>query len=489
MKLEIVFPLHFSGSMSRWGRFSNNFCNVSHQTASFLRRCKREAFLPPKAVYFAVSAVYHALYMFRAKFITGYMRLSVSQYGDIMAIMALVSFAFMALWGTCADLLGRHRSVLAFLCLALAASTELCLFVQPIKSQMVRYVLTAAIMSLYSFFACGLLPLADYLTLRRLEDIPGFSRDMYGRQRLWGTISYGITTYLIGKTIRWTSLAAFFVILPILSGGCTVVLFTLAPSDRPKPIRDIFRRHSKGKEGMEKEMANDTDKEKIEMEKLNKEQSDPKKTPTDQRRPIIRLLTNPNYLFMLLAVFLTGCARTVMTTFLAQYLNDQKLDPDQIGISANFGVVVEIVIFFFGPKCIEVFGTCWMLVLAQLAMALRCWAYESLSIGPSTVWLVYGIELLKGVGFGFTQLAGVKLASDVAPKGLEATAQALYTSVYSQLPAVITAFGGGRIYERMGAHALFLITAIVMTVALVLFTIKYTIDGSIRFPWQSRRNS
>lgn len=495
------------------------------------RRLEDSILLSPKIIYSVVSAAFYAFYMFRAKLIKDYLLLDSDQYGDLAAIMALVSFAFMTLWGSFADALGRHRLVLVSLCVLMALALELCMFVGDIERQMVRFILAAGALGLYSFFACGLLPLTDYLTLRILTDKPGFSKDMYGKQRLWGTISYGFTTYVVGVIIDKKGPAALFYIVPLTSLLAVSVLFCLAPRDKPKSLREAFQRRPadeggkaqvaengeeagkdtgmiqrssplpKESEGSIKE-DNEKDEKPLKSEDA-KLASPPNSTTTinlpsncnstaaatavdpssengKMRRPIVRLLCNPNYLFMLLAVFMTGSARAVMTTFLGKYWDDSGLKSQQIGLAANFGIVMEVVIFFFGPLCIRTIGTYWMLVIAQLAMVLRCWAYVVLPVNEGTVWMVYMVELLKGVAFGFTQTSGVKLASDAAPAGLEATAQALYTSVYSQLPAVLTAFAGGRVYKLMGPTALFLITSIVMSVALILFTIKYVADGSIR---------
>lgn len=506
----------------------------------FFRRLEDRVLLSPKIIYSVVSAAFYAFYMFRAKLIKDYLLLDSDQYGDLAAIMALVSFAFMTLWGSFADALGRHRLVLVGLCVLMALALELCMFVGDVERTMVRFILAAGALSLYSFFACGLLPLTDYLTLRILTDKPGFNKDMYGRQRLWGTISYGFTTYVVGVIIDNNGPAALFYIVPLTSLLAVIVIFCLAPRDKPKSLQEAFRRRpadgdsktqvagsgeSTGKDADmiqrssplpredESIMGDGSEKEERQLKpadaKLASPQNstaaipipsshsptaaaaaatDPASEGEKARRPIVRLLCNPNYLFMLLAVFMTGSARAVMTTFLGKYWDDSGLKSKQIGLAANFGIVMEVIIFFFGPLCIRTIGTYWMLVIAQLAMVLRCWAYVVLPVNNGTVWMVYMVELLKGVAFGFTQTSGVKLASDAAPTGLEATAQALYTSVYSQLPAVLTAFAGGRVYKIMGPTALFIITSIVMSVALALFTIKYVADGSIRLPCQKPRN-
>lgn len=485
---------------------------------STFQRWEDQLLLSPKLIYIFVSAVYYGFYLFRGKFITTYLGLSKQQYGDIAAVMAIVSFAFMTVWGTFADALGRHRLVLAFLCMALVGSFELNLLTSQVQSVSARFYLTAVVFSVYSVFASGILPLTDYLTLRLLSSRPGFSRDMYGRQRLWGTISYGCTSYLVGLCNEKLGITSLYYLLPILCAICVLSLFAVAPPDSPKPLSELFallRSSSASKvEKAPSSPSGDAAAEKPVMSgdsgsRTNLLADDKKEQPgtesvaiaspaasgaaqpaggKERASPLLQLLKNPNYMFMLFVVFMTGCSRSVMTTFLSLYWQDDMKIPDsRTGTAANFGIATEVVIFFFGPPMIRIFGTYWLLIFAQGASVVRCWAYYVLPKDPSNYWIVYLIELLKGVAFGCTQLSGVKLASEAAPEGLEATAQALYTAIYSQLPAVLTAIAGGRIYHRYGGTHLFLTTAIISSAALLLFTAKYILDGSIRIPGLSWR--
>jgi oligosaccharide:H+ symporter len=450
--------------MTTTGPFSSLLARVlslPKTAARSFARLEEHLLLSPKIVYFVVCAAFYALHVFRPAFIKKFLEFGDVEYGDLCAVMALVSFAFMTLWGMLADALGRHKMVLVFLCLALAGAFELFLFVVQVQNMTVRFYLSAVVLGMYSFFASGMLPLTDFLTLRKLSNMPDFSKDLYGRQRLWGTISYGLMTYLVGLVLKTFDLKALFYLVPAASAVCAVCILWLAPGDEPKPLKEAFKRKPK------------EEKEKL-PEELNE---DGLKKP----RPVIQLLKNPKYMFMLFVVFMTGSARAVMTIFLSNYwLDGIKLEKTQVGTAANFGIFMEIVILFLGPSCIKIFGIYWLLIFGQIAMVVRCWAYVFLPANAELYWMVYLIELLKGVAFSFTQIAGVKLASDAAPKGLEATAQALYTSVYSQLPTVITSIIGGRCYERYGPNVLFQITAIVATVAMCLFIVKYLVDGSIR---------
>jgi hypothetical protein len=193
----------------------------------------------------------------------------------------------------------------------------------------------------------------------------------------------------------------------------------------------------------------------------------------------LRLITDGGYLFFLLAVFMTGCARAIMTHFLSMYWElEMNLSKKIVAVAAIFGVLLEVFIFFFASY-LTFIGIFWELLLGQLSMALRCWSYVLLPPVASYLPAVFTIELLKGTAFGFTQLAGIKVASISAPPSLQATSQSIYNSCYSQLPAVIATIGGGVLYHSYGPLRMFIVTACISTIGFCAFTIKWAWDGSI----------
>lgn len=449
-----------------------------------------------------MSTVFYSFHLFRPKFFR-HLGFNRSEIGEIMAIMALVSFISMAFWGTVADRLKRHRLILAVSAIGMAGSFMLYL----IKFSSRFYIWILFVGALYGFFQSGIQPLTDYQALKLLShySTENNPKDLYGRQRLWGTASYGLTSYAIGELLQHYTTDVLFYCLPASAIFFVIVLYLFAIPDRGKmhSHSNIEIIGKEEKEYQEKKHNHFENAEKIEIPivspivpKLSPSsigtantaiitrtsQSETRvETGENGKKGFISLFSNPHYLFLLLVVFLIGSARAVMTTFLSLYLeNDMKLSPSQIGIMANCGIAFEIVIFFFGPYFIRIIGVYWMLIVSQMAMVIRGWAYVFIPTNSNSVWYVYATELLKGVSFGFAQSAGVKLANDVSPPGMEATAQAVYTSMYSQLPLVITSFSGGRMSEYFGSHVLFLATAITSSAALVLFIVKYSLDGSVR---------
>lgn len=480
--------------------------NSTSTTPTIEATTSSSLFIKPKLIYFSVASAYYGLYMFRGDLCKKYLNLKTDQFGTLSSIIAFVGFIFMPIWSSLADRLGRHRMIIIFLCLAMSASIQLAPLVKGIEGDGNKFVASVLFMSLYSLFSCGILPITDFIVLRMIEDKQGFSRDLYGRQRLWGTISYGITTLVVGFFSTHYGLVSLLYVLPLIVVATTFVLcFNAPPDSNALPFRSLFWKtriissssgvsydddddvvgndsinsnDSKNENGsISKESTSAAESEK--SISANEKSSSTTNFPTRTRSPFRVLLTTPSYVFMLLVVFMTGSARAVMTTFLNVYwCEDLKFDATNRGWLATIGVIFEVIIFFNSQLLLRGLGIYWMFLIAQVATVLRCYAYYALP--TSTSFVVFcGVELLKGVSFGFTQSAGVKLAGDVCPAGLESTAQAVYTAVYSQLPAVISAYCGGVVYQQFGADRLFLGISLISIVALLLCTLKYYFDGHI----------
>lgn len=453
-------------------------------------------------MYFTMNLVVYSFHLYRGPFIVDYLELGKGYVGLSGTLMGLASFPCITMWSGLADRLGRHKLVLSGITIATVACFEL-LFLK-FESMTLRFFYTTAMLMLYSAFLAGMQPLLDYEALELLSSKPGFSKEIYGRQRLWGTVAYSCIT--LGGAYLMKIFGGFEVlgvIMPTAAVVFVVTLYFTALPDKPKKFT-LRNRKQKGHVEMNEKPLPETNEtteynEKPELaqyqqptEITNSNDSlVPIKTDqlheqrSKQKSPWKTLLTNANYMFFLLVVLMLGLARATMTLYLTVFWsNSMELSKMQIAYAgAIFGMALEIVVFFVAKYIAPVLGNYWMLVIAQLAMATRCWAYYFIPTEPGLAWCVYLIELLKGLSFGMAHSAAIKIANECAPEGLEATSQALYNSVYVQLPTVIAGLAGLWGFGQLGEAAekmMFLGTAIISSVALVLFGVKYSIEGKLR---------
>lgn len=466
--------------------------------------------LSSKLIYLSMAFAYYSFYIFRPIFLKKYVGMGSDVYGIVASITAACSFAATSVWSYLADYTGRHKLIVGFITIGMAISFDLIYLVSHPVSTSGKFAISALIVS-FGIFQSGIIPLVDFLTLKKLTTSPGFSKEMYGRQRVWATIGYPAVSYLVGALTKKYKMPILYLIVPISVVPFLFLLTLFGPKDKPKSIKEMKSKHKDNNDPLKNVAQNDQDIENSGGEKVNnnsaanlcEDHKSTKHTISDQvetnrlagklhsgteaeqaenaGNSWIQLIKNPSFLFFLFAVFMNGTVRTASTVFLSSIWEESYgMEGDQIGYAAFTGVSLEIIIFFFGPF-FSGMGNYWMLVLAQCAMATRSWLYWMLPLdtGKNYSWQVCGIELLKGVAFGFTHTAGVKLAMEAAPPGLEATAQAIYTSVYSQLPAIFSAAACGKIMASMGTSNLLLILAYVSTAAVVIVTGKYAMEGHL----------
>jgi PPP family 3-phenylpropionic acid transporter len=83
-------------------------------------------------------------------------------------------------------------------------------------------------------------------------------------------------------------------------------------------------------------------------------------------------------------------------------------------------------------------------------------------------WIIL-TQALDGPTWGTMWAAGVHRASEIAPRGLGASAQAVYNAVFAGLGGIIGAALGGAIYASWGSAVLFLVAAMMALLSMLVF--------------------
>jgi MFS family permease len=84
-------------------------------------------------------------------------------------------------------------------------------------------------------------------------------------------------------------------------------------------------------------------------------------------------------------------------------------------------------------------------------------------------WVILLLQLMHGLTFATTWVAGVAYADQIAPPGLGATAQGLFSAFLVGLGAGTGALVGGILYGQYGAPLMYRIIGILLFASLVLF--------------------
>jgi PPP family 3-phenylpropionic acid transporter len=353
-----------------------------------------------------------------------YERLGLSgvQIGTLAAIPLVVSSLTALLWGAAADALARHRLVLG---VALLGSPAVVLMISRVED----YGALALLVAAHAVFISPIVPLLDSAALEAAER----ARRDYGALRVWGTIGWSISTWLVGALIQNRGARLMFYVY----AGVMAVTFVASLFGRPR--LHVMR--------------------------------------APLGRGLRSLLFRPDVAIFLLAIFLLSTTTGAVSAFFSIYLDGLGAGEGMIGLAWMVSSVSEIPVMIGAARLKRRVGTGGLLVTGFIVYALR-WLLFSIIDDPAWALLP---QVLHGLSFGTFLVGGVTYMSERAPEGLGTTAQAVFTTVCYGLASIVGSLGGGFLYDRIGMAGLF---RVLFGVAIVSAGVLW---AALRLPKPSRR--
>ncbi len=365
----------------------------------------------PKAYYF----LYFGAMACVSPFLVLYYRsvgLSGTQIGLLTGLAPIVTWLAAPLWGALADARQWHRTMLLGTMVG-----AICAVL--VLSRMTSLWWLAPVVTAYAFFVAPIIPLVDNSVMSLL----GRHSELYGRQRLWGAVGWGLTGAVAGVVVERYGLPVGFSGYALLMG--TGVLVASRLQVRGGPLGQPFWL------GMRTLLRN---------------------------RPLV---------VFLLTVFVAGMGSSLIYSYLFLFLKDMGASETLMGLSLTVATLSELPVFFFSGWLIKRLGARGLMMVSLATMVVRLAAY---TVMPAA-WMVLPIHLLHGLTFSAMWVAGVSYVNEVAPPGLGATAQGLFSGTSSGLGAAAGALIGGLLYDHFGGAQMYLAGAGWVAVGLVLFLV------------------
>ncbi len=338
--------------------------------------------------------------------------MTTGQIGVLAAVPPLTVLVAAPLWGSVADAFGLHRRLLPLTVFG-AALPALAL------TQADTFGLLALCVLAYAFFNAPIMPLADNASL----DILGDRRDEYGRLRIWGAISYGVTAVAAGALADRLGIRAAFVAFALLMALTGLVVLRL-----PAPPR-LARQH--------------------------------------YLSALRGLAANPRWLAFLGAVFLAGVSLAIYQNYLVIFMTGLGASAALYGLSIAAAGVSELPVYAFGQRLLRRLRPAGLLMVALAAFAARGLAYSFIA---DPAWAV-AAQLLHGLSFSAMWIAAVVYASQLAPRGLGASALATMNAAQFGLAAATGALVGASLYALAGPAATFRVAGGLSLAGLALFAV------------------
>jgi PPP family 3-phenylpropionic acid transporter len=349
-----------------------------------------------------------------APFLNVYLKqtgLTGTQIGWLSSIAPLVALAANPVWGTIADRWQIHRQVLAFC--ALVAGMVTLFFLQ------VRgFWAFVGLITVLTFFRTPIGAIVDSTVM----DLVKRTNDSYGHQRLWGTIGFMLVALGLGQLLTLDDLSlVFWLHTGLLGVGCVGLSLLL-------PIQSLEQ-----KVGI--------------------------------RQGIRILIGQPNYRSFLLSVMFLGMGVSSLVGFLGLYVLALGGAEEQVGLAWAVNAVMEIPVMYLGARWFARYSYRWLILAAFFVFAL-VWMLIGLSQTPTQVIVVV---LGSGISYGIFWVAAVGYASEAAPPGLSATAQALMGAALIGLGWSLGSVMAGYLWDNLNGHAVFFFAALMAVLATLIF--------------------
>lgn len=368
-----------------------------------------------KPARFWASAFYFA-YFGAAGALTPYLNvyyqrtgLNLGWIGLLAALPTLLGLISNPLWGALADGFHLHKRLLPLL---MFLTVPFGFLIYEMKS----LPLLIGMVALYAICLAPIIPLGDYAVLSMLGD----QRYEYGKLRLWGAVGWSFAALGTGVLIETSGIWAPFAIFAIL-----MTLGAWVANHLPAPVQTDASLSGAAAPSIWNNLG--------------------------------RLLHDPRWIGLLVGLLLAGMALNVYQNYFILRVKELGGGEGLFGLSMIFSGASELPIFFFSAAIMRRWSPKGLLMFSFAIIAAR----DLLVSWMGVPWLALGLQLLHGPAFSAMWAAGVNYASEIAPKGLGASVQTLFTAVTFGLGGTLGALLGSRVGTWLGLAGMFRLAGII----------------------------
>lgn len=327
------------------------------------------------------------------------------------------------------------------------------------------------------FFASPAIALADSAVITSLGD----QQDKYGAQRMFGSIGWGITMFIMGIVLDYSTIfpsakcemnegernyhVCFYMFsLMMLAAWLVATQIQFRYSmvrQHDIPLGNVSQN---GGPGGRKAPA------KTREEKL-KEQAEKMKVFAKQLQSmpefaaVFKAFSNVRLLMFMLVAWVMGIGIGLIFTFLFWHLQDYGGHPTIFGIASVINHVSEMGAYFYSFKIISQYGHVKVLMAGLLGNVVR-FIYISFITWP---WLVLPFEFLQGITHAAVWAACCSFISHNTAVELRPSAQGVLQGIHHGFGRFCGAVFGGMLIKDYGTTIIFRVYGLICGVVLVLF--------------------
>ena len=329
------------------------------------------------------------------------------QVGYLMAIVPVMTCIFPTLWGIVADH-SKSKNLFFAIILAFAA----VLFVA-VKFTGANYILTMTVFALFAILYCTFNGMIDTISIENCEKYSSG----YGIVRAMGTLGFGLISVAVTFLPQKESTFFLYIVVTVLS----ILSLMLMPK-------------VEGHAGNGKSVK------------------------------IKKLLSDKNFLLIMIVNILLFFAYTFYTNFMAEYLTeDLGLSENLWFITACITCLLEIPLFLFYDKLFAKLSLKTILIAIVVVSVIRYLLFSQID----KEWEILLNCLLTGFWITFATYSGTYyITKTVEPESIASAQQIQYVFGYG-IPKTVSAIAGGYIAQYAGIKTGFVIMTVICAIAII----------------------
>lgn len=364
--------------------------------------------------YFLYFAIIGALMPYLARYLRAE-GFSLAQIGVTAGLLSLMMSLGPWLWATLSDRSGQ-RLKWARISMALVILGALILLFDISPGWRM------AMIAVTGFFLAATLPQIEAASLDHL----GADTHRYGSLRLWGTLGYAASAWLLAMALAWTGAAALpWLLLLLAAASCAVLIW----------VQDAPRSHTHERQ------------------------------PAPWSEVLQRFRETPVW-GLYLTLFLWNWGMAGYNLFFDLYLQALDYPNWAIGGYLALAPIAEALFFLILGVTLTRWGPRQVLVFALLVTVLRWLVTAFLAHQP---WVLVLAQSAHALTFGAMHGGAMVLLAWLFPKVQQARAQALYLGLSTGLGLMVGNLVAGQVWGSWaGASAVFVLSAMVTLLAAVV---------------------
>ncbi|CAG8569708.1 4085_t:CDS:2 [Paraglomus brasilianum] len=464
----------------------------SSSSQSCISKIISAPYLLPKLLYVFLYGGMGAALPFLPIFYKNSLNLSSSQIGIIFSIAPFIAAISCPLWTGLADKFQAHKAIMLVTYVAAVASIVAQMLLPRVdvaenddqwneqdssessgRGSIMAWVLFAA--SWFAFFGIPVNALVDSGVLKILGD----KKELYGEQRLWGSVSYGLCTFFVGILISASSIDAVFILFYIsaIFFGLSVLFTDFNSASASNPTSRPLSTYSYRAPTAFKPLID-----------IDDSDNDAGRSSHKPSSAVMVLITNPSVATLLVTMLLMGTAMAICNAFLLIFLSeDLKASSTVLGLTGPMSAITELLFFFYSKDLISRFGIAQLIMFAHIATILRAITYIFLQPNSFSHVVALLVQSLNGMAFTSLWASGVTHLTNLSPPNLVSFSQGMMMAAFAGIGTGLGGLAGGLIYDNLGARAMFGAVIFITIISLIIYCwgdgIQLARTSSNNAPW------